>query len=212
MLDLIESPIFSVHSGGDSGSPAIDFIVGFLSIIDSLTHSSPAQAFATLLPGIAAIQNIHPLLVHFPIAFLTAFFLIDLLGSLLKKSEWRRTADWFLYLGCIFAGLTMIAGLLAADSVPHPEAVHQIMEDHESLGVTIFSLASALSIWRLFNKPAFRGVVNYLYLSLAGLLCLFLIFAADLGGLMVYKHGVAVAAAQALQPESLSAHHHHDSE
>ena len=212
MFDLIGNLLFSVHSGGDSGNLVIDIIGAVLTMTDTLLHSSPSEIFAGLLPGIAAMENIHPLLVHFPIAFLSAFFLIDLIACILHKSDWRRTADWFLYIGTVFAGFTMLAGLSAAESVAHSENVHQIMEDHEHLGISIFSLATFLSLWRLVGKSGLRGATNYLYLSLAGLLSLLLVFAADLGGLMVYKHGVAVATASSLNHEGSSEHHHQHSE
>lgn len=44
---------------------------------------------AKVFPGIAAMANIHPMTVHFPIALLNAFFLMELLGFLLKKEKLR---------------------------------------------------------------------------------------------------------------------------
>ncbi len=102
----------------------------------------------------------------------------------------------------------MTAGLIAAASVLHSDDVHEIMETHEHLGITIFTLATVLSIWRLIGNAALQGALNVLYLFFAGLLCVLLVFAADLGGLMVYKYGVAVAAARSAIAETLSEHPH----
>lgn len=213
MFDLNGSLMFSVHGGGDSGDGIAGLLGGFLAAAENLIGLPPGEMLAALLPGMTAMENIHPLLVHFPIAFLSAFFLIDLAGSIAKKSAWRQAASWFLYLGTIFAGLTMTAGLIAASSVLHGDDVHEIMESHEHLGITIFTLATLLSVWRLIGKAARQGALNYLYLAFAGLLCVLLVFAADLGGLMVYKHGVAVAAARpALIQEGVEHHHDHDHE
>jgi uncharacterized membrane protein len=207
MFDLSENLQFSVHGGGDSGGMA-GLLGSLLTAIENWLSLSPGEMFAALLPGIAAMENIHPLFVHFPIAFLSVFFLIDLAGSVAKKSDWRRVASWFLYLGAIFAGLTMTAGLIAAASVLHGDDVHEIMETHEHIGITIFTLASALSVWRLVGWASLQGAANYLYLIFAGLMCILLVFAADLGGLMVYKHGVAVEAARSVHINGISEHQH----
>jgi len=210
MFDLSGNQLFSVHGGGD-GDGLAGALGGFLSAIEGLASLPPGEIFPALLPGIAAMDNIHPLFVHFPIAFLTAFFVIDLIAGILRKPDWRYAASWFLYLGTIFAGMAMLAGFHAASTVPHGEDVHEIMETHEHLGVTIFSLAVVLSVWRLIGKPR-QGVSNYLYLFFAGFLSVLLVFAADLGGLMVYKHGVAVLAVRSLgHVESFEEHRHEHS-
>jgi uncharacterized membrane protein len=209
MFDLSENLRFSVHGGGDSDGLA-GLLDGFLRGLESLFSSPIHESFNTFLPGIAAMENIHPLLVHFPIALLSLFFMLDFSASILQKPDWRKTAGWFLYLGAVFAGLTMLAGFQAASTVPHGENVHEIMETHEHLGVSIFSLASLLSVWRLLGKSLLHGLYNVVYLLIAAGLCVLLVFAADLGGLMVYHYGVAVQAVEALEPEELHEHHHHE--
>jgi uncharacterized membrane protein len=212
MFDLYGNLQFSVHSGGEGGGILV-LVNGLLSLLETLINLSPAEIFTLLLPGISGMANFHPLLVHFPITLLMLFFLLELAGSLAAKPHWRQVADWFLYLGTLFAGLTVAAGFIAAASVPHGENVHEIMEVHEHLGVSVLLLASTLSAWRFFARYCLQGITNYLYLAMAGLLSLLLIFAADLGGLMVYKFGVAVSAIPAEQ--SFSEHHHdhnHDHE
>lgn len=201
MFDLNGGMLFSVHGGGDSGGMA-DLLVDLLTALEGLLALPSGELFAAIFPGIAAMDNIHPLFVHFPIALLSIFFLIDLTASVKKKPDWRRVASWFLYLGALFAGLTVLAGFSAASTVVHGEDVHEIMETHEHFGVAIFSLASVLSLWRLLSKGNLTGGANYLYLILAGLMSVLIVFAADLGGLMVYKNGVAVAAVQARHSES----------
>jgi len=208
MFDLSENLRFSVHGGGDSDGLA-GVLDGFLRGMESLFSSPIHESFSTYLPGIAAMENIHPLMVHFPIALLSMFFLLDFSASILQKPDWRKVAAWFLYLGAVFAGLTMLAGFQAADTVPHGEDVHEIMETHEHLGVAIFSLASLLSVWRLLGKALLSGLYNVVYLLLAAGLCLLLVFAADLGGLMVYHYGVAVQPVEALEPVEMHEHQHH---
>jgi uncharacterized membrane protein len=182
---------FQVHGGGMGGGVAAN-VASLLEFLESLSGKTPPEMFSAILPGIAALENIHPLLVHFPIAFFTAFFLIDCIGTVAKKTQWRYVAAWLLYLGTIAAIFTVIAGLFAANSVEHGEDVHDIMERHEHIGIAVLSLSLFLSAWRLKQWGMHSSGTNAVFLALAGFLCFLLSLGADLGGLMVYKYGVAV--------------------
>jgi len=142
-------------------------------------------------------------LVHFPIAFLSLFVAVDLIGTAAKKSEWRSFASGLLYIGTVFAGLTVWAGFVAADTVPHGHNVHDIMERHEQLGISILALSMALLAGRLRRPVDGWGIYNALSLILLGVI----IFGADLGGLMVYKYGVAVEAV--IVSDEDRQHHNH---
>jgi len=184
---------FQIHGGEDHGGLA-DGLVSLLAFIEGLAATTPGGLFSTLMPGVSAMMNIHPMLVHFPIAFLLAFFAVDAVATVAKKPSWREVASWFLYLGTVAAAFTVLAGFIAADTVPHGDNVHAIMERHEHFGISVLSLATVLSLWRMKTGAALHGVANGLFLSAAAILCLLLSLGADLGGLMVYKYGVAVAA------------------
>ncbi|MDX8126650.1 DUF2231 domain-containing protein [Methylomonas sp. OY6] len=208
MWGLNDHLTFAVHGGGDNGGGVAGGVENLLSFLEMLVRQSPAESFNSVLPGIATLQNIHPLLVHFPIALLTLFFTLDLIGSLAKRTEWRQIAGAFLYLGTVFAALTVAAGLVAAGSVAHGGDVHEIMEHHEHLGISVLSLAALLSAWRLLSKGLIAGPANTLFLLLAAILSALLAFTADLGGLMVYKHGVSVQAADQVNRAAALAHEH----
>lgn len=147
-----------------------------------------------VFPGISQMENIHPLIVHFPIALLNAFFIMELLGFVLKKEEMRVAATWMLYLGAIGAFATVSAGLWAAHTVSHTEEEHAIMADHRNLGLAVLALAVILSVWRIRVKSAFSFKWQVLHLVLALITITVMAFGADRGGLMVYKYGVAVRA------------------
>lgn len=182
---------FQVHGGGMGGGVAAN-VASLLEFLEGLSGKTPPEMFAAILPGVAALENIHPLLVHFPIAFFTAFFLIDCIGTVTKKAQWRYVAACLLYLGTIAAIFTVIAGLFAANSVEHGDDVHDIMERHEHIGIAVLSLSLFLSAWRLKQWGMHSSGTNAIFLGLAGFLCFLLSLGADLGGLMVYQYGVAV--------------------
>ncbi|MGR8978937.1 MAG: DUF2231 domain-containing protein [Gammaproteobacteria bacterium] len=198
---------FQIHGGAEHGGVA-EIVAGLLAFFEGLTAKPPGEIFSSILPGISEMENIHPLLVHFPIAFLSSFFVLDLLGALAKKTEWRRVAGWLLYFGSFSAIFTVIAGLLAAESVKHGDDVHDIMERHESFGITVLALSIILSIWRMVARGRFEPAANTLFLLLSALLCVFLTLGADLGGLMVYKYGVAVSSVPVPEGDHEHVHGH----
>jgi len=205
-MTMINSLLFQIHGGADHDHGPAESLGDLLAVFDNLSILGSGELFSILIPGVASIDNIHPLLVHFPIALLSIFFVLDLVGTLTKKQPLRGIASSFLYLGTFAALLTVMAGFMAADTVAHGENVHAIMEKHEDLGLAILSLATALSAWRLKHRGLFQGYVNGVFLALSSLLCVLIMLGADLGGLMVYKYGVAVKAVPVT--ESASDHHH----
>jgi uncharacterized membrane protein len=185
---------FQIHGGADHDGIAAS-VASLLAFLEELTAQDPGGMFTMLMPGLSAMANIHPMLVHFPIAFLLAFFALDVAGTVLKKPMCRIVASWLLYMGAVAASLTVWAGFMAAESIPHGGNVHAIMERHEHIGIWVLSLAIGLSLWRMKANTALQGAANGFFLLASALLCLLLGLGADLGGLMVYKYGVAVAAA-----------------
>ena len=198
---------FQIHGGADHGSEILEGLTDLLAFFEGLTAPGSGDVFSAVLPGLASLGNIHPLLVHFPIALLATFFVLDLVGSLSKKQQWRNVASFLLYFGTVGAAFTVTAGFIAAESVVHGQEVHAIMENHEHFGVAVLSLATFLSLWRLKRGGFIQGVANGFFLFLAALLCLLLTLGADLGGLMVYHYGVAVDAAVAVEDGYM--HHQH---
>jgi len=186
---------FQIHGGADHDGGVVESVSSLLGFFENLSTQGPGDIFSSILPGIAGMDNIHPLLVHFPIAFLSVFFALDLVGTISKNPESRSVATWLLYFGTVAALFTVIAGLIAAESVAHGQNVHDIMERHEQIGISILSTAILLSIWRIKSGILPNGGANNFFLFLSALLCLLMMLGADLGGLMVYKYGVAVEAA-----------------
>jgi uncharacterized membrane protein len=208
MVDINNFLSLQIHGGADHGDGIADSVASLLTFFETLFALDSGDIFSTLMPGIAGMANIHPLLVHFPLAFLSAFFVLDLFGTMAKKQHWRNIASCLLYLGTAGAALAVTAGFIAAGSVMHGENVHALMERHEHFGVSILSLAALLSMWRLKSGAVVQGGANNFFLALSALLCVLLLLGADLGGLMVYHYGVAVDAAVVPEHGYMHLHQH----
>ncbi|CAL1239395.1 DUF2231 domain-containing protein [Candidatus Methylocalor cossyra] len=193
-----------LHGGGDHGSGS--GLVGLLdALLDTLNQTLESSGSWKPLAGIAALgSNVHPMIVHFPIAFLSAFLLLEVLGLLARSGALRQAASGMLYLGALGAVAAVAAGLIAADTVPHGETVHRLMEWHERLGLTVAFLSVVLALWRALSRARLSIMAEALHLFLAGIIVTCLLFGADLGGLMVYQYGVGV---QSLQTDD--DHHRH---
>jgi uncharacterized membrane protein len=216
IMTLFHSLTFMVHGGADHGGGIAAAVAGLLNFLEKLAGMEPPEIFAAVFPGIESMQNIHPMLVHFPIAFLSAFFLLDLAGSLFRKPVWRAVASWLLYLGALTSIFTAAAGLIAANSVAHGGDVHGIMDRHEHFMLTVLILSLLLSAWRALQGGAIEGAANTLFLILAAVMAGVLVLGADLGGLMVYRYGVAVSAVPVTEEALMHSHsgeeaaHEHD--
>jgi len=141
-----------------------------------------------LLPGVSHLQNIHPLVVHFPLALLPSALLLYLLSWGAGKESWAWTGLWLLGLGTLGAAFSVATGLYGAEGVMIDRSVKQhLLFYHQRIMLGALALALVLSIWALAARPMplkGRPLFLILLLLLAGALTL----GADFGGRMVYDY------------------------
>lgn len=138
------------------------------------------------------MPNLHPLLVHFPIALLTLSFLFDAVSAVTRKPQFERSGWWTLLSGSIGLGLTITSGLFAEGTVTIGEEAREHFDTHEEIAFVVATVYVVLLLWRIANKSLLpvrrRGV--YLFLSLVG--CVLIWLGAWYGGELVYRFGVGV--------------------
>ncbi len=78
-----------------------------------------------LLPGVQHLQNIHPLVVHFPIAFLVSAAFFYVLAWIFKNDKLAFSAFLLLLLGTLSAGAAVGTGLYAEDGVMVSRSVRE---------------------------------------------------------------------------------------
>ncbi len=144
--------------------------------------------FGTLFPGIQHLQNIHPLFVHFPIAFLLGAFLFYLLAWVWRKDSLATTAFYLLILGAISAAVAVAAGLYAEDGVMISRSVRaNLLELHEDLMVTTLGLSIFLTAWAVVARP-FPGKWRPIFILVFIGMLVVMSFGADYGARMVYDY------------------------
>ncbi len=148
----------------------------------------------SILPGASQLQNYHPLLVHFPIAFLYGAALLYFLAWIRASESLKWTALWMLVLGALSAAAALASGLYAAPGLMVSVSVrHELLRHHKHLMVSASLVTGALTIWALATRPMpTRGR----YIFLAGLIALMGLIAAgaDFGGEMVYSYNAGGSA------------------
>lgn len=143
---------------------------------------------AELLPGAQHLQNPHPLVVHFPIAFLYGAALLYFAAAIGRRETLAWSAFWLLVLGLISGAAAIASGLWAKDGVMVAPAVRQhVLEPHMRLMIASGALAAVLTLWALLERPM-PSAGKYLFLI--GLLVMVVLIAkgADYGGMMVYDY------------------------
>lgn len=134
--------------------------------------------------------EVHPMLVHFPLAFLLGGVALDLYGWWRGSPGATRVATGLLVAGVLTGLLTMAAGWLALETVPaHTSEAHELMAWHMYLqiaAVGLFAVAAYLR-WRRWDAPPgwWPRVVGWVA-------AVALTVGAGVGGYLVYHGGAGV--------------------
>ena len=148
----------------------------------------------TLLPGVQHLQNIHPLVVHFPIAFLVGAALFYFLGWIFRNNTLTTAGFLLLILGTLSAGAAVGTGLYAEDGVMVSRSVREhLLEVHEKFMLVTLGLSIVLSAWAFIARP-FPKKGRLLFLLLFLVLLGIMSGGADYGARMVYDYNAGGSA------------------
>ncbi|HEV2671090.1 MAG TPA: DUF2231 domain-containing protein [Gemmatimonadales bacterium] len=153
----------------------------------------------------------HAVLNDMPAALLFVAVLFDLAAGALKRESLMWAAIWTLWAGVIGGWVAVVAGEIASDTIQHGEAIHEIMEKHETMALVTMGVFSVVLVWRMLRRfqmpPQELAITRFLsVIGLAGL-----VWTGILGGRLVFEHAAGIPT-QALQAEieNREAGHHHE--
>jgi uncharacterized membrane protein len=146
-----------------------------------------------LLPNWA--PNLHPLVIHFPIALIIVAALADLIDTVIGRPKWMASAATMLFvLGSLGAIAACLTGQQALDTVLMPGMAHPIVQAHRTWAIATtvyFSVLTVIRIATAFGAPLARRYRFVLLLAaLVGVVGLQQ--TAQRGGRLVYEQGVGV--------------------
>ncbi len=155
-----------------------------------------------------SLSQIHPALVHFPIALLLIAPLFILLGAFQRDTRGRTLLFSALLMMCLGTGGAFLArwsGNAAAQAAAPSGLAHQVLENHEELAETTSIVFAVLTvafaailgtIWyrNLASCRVLQRAVPLVFLVFYGAGILLLVNTAHLGGRLTHEFGVGLKA------------------
>jgi len=149
----------------------------------------------TLLPDWA--PNLHPLVIHFPIAWWIAAVMVDLVALAIPRAAWADTVASCLYpAGAVSAMAAYLTGRQAAADVLMPGMALPFVQQHEhwALATTIaFSIVALVRLWTRFRRPHPQRAIRTALVGGALVALVFLFQTGERGARLVYERGVGVS-------------------
>ena len=131
---------------------------------------------------------LHPMLIPFPVAFLVATLVCDLIFWRTGNPAWSTASLWLLGAALIMAALAAVAGL--TDFIGDPRIRDLGAAWHHLIGNVV---AVLLSLWNWYRRYDLGdAAVLPLGLILSAIVVLILLYTGWRGWEMVYRHRVAV--------------------
>lgn len=142
------------------------------------------------------IGGLHSIFIHFPIAFLFLFIILEILNIFLRKSFISKSSHLLLLLGVIGGIFAVLTGNQAAQSISEKinnlTLYKELIEEHQYY--------ATLTLWLFFFLLILKTYLSRLKKENLTLYVLFLIFTlfssyllfktAKLGGIIVYDFGI----------------------
>lgn len=152
----------------------------------------------------------HAAVNDFPAALLVATVLFDFAAAIWKRESLKWASVWTLWLGVVGGWVAVLAGEQASDAIQHGEAIHELMESHETWALVTMGVFTALLLWKLWRRFNERGAESWVLrgISLFGLALL--IRVGMLGGQLVFDHAAGIPTnMMESEIKNRAAGHHH---
>jgi len=139
------------------------------------------------------LAEIHTKVVHFPVALLATYSILEVIGIILKKEFITKSALLILCLGVVASLLAVLTGNQAATNFLFwTDQSKALLSSHQSYATFLLWLSAIVCGLRIFVviKKKFAGLTKYIFLIFA-VLILFLVYeTGTYGGDLVKKYGI----------------------
>ena len=128
------------------------------------------------------ISELHPLVIHFPIALFSAAILFDVIFILTNKTENLMVGWWVMLLALISSAVAIATGIIDDTLIGHLGSVFPLWKNHgwvQILSILIFLL---VFIWRTKSPYFYQSYQSSrIYIIISGLGVVLLFYGGHLG-------------------------------
>lgn len=142
------------------------------------------------------LHELHPSLVHYPLALLPLSIGADVLGRASGNEELLELGKRTMPLAALSGVVAGVAGLMAQTEVNAEGTAMDMLKTHRTLNLGLVAIAGAMAVQRARKE---KPTSAYLGLGLLGIAAM--AYSAYLGGSMVYHEGVGVEAADGVREQ-----------
>jgi len=139
------------------------------------------------------LAEIHPKVVHFPIALLTTYSFLEIVGIVFKKEFISKSALLVLCLGVLAAFFAVLTGNQASTNFNFwTDESNALLGEHQTYATYLLWFSVIVCGFRIFVvlKKRFFGFMKYVFILFA-LMIMFLVYQAGMhGGDLVKKYGI----------------------
>ena len=139
------------------------------------------------------LAELHPKVVHFPIALLLTYVALELIGIVFKKEFYQKAAHLLLFLGVIGALFAVLTGNQAHSAYKYwSESSSELFNEHQTFANLTVWYFTGMLVFRtyLVVKKKFLSFYKYIILALALIGCYLIYQTAEDGGDLIKKFGV----------------------
>jgi len=136
------------------------------------------------------LEQMHPSLVHLPIALLPLAIAADLLGSFTSRKSFHTFGRGAIVAAAAGAAASAVTGLIAGEEVNVEGTSRDKLMTHRNLNAVATIVASCMAAWRATHEQP-----NGAYFATGAVGIGVLTYTAYLGGELVYESGVGVGPA-----------------
>jgi len=138
------------------------------------------------------MPRLHAVLNDLPAALLVVAVLFEFATLIWKRESLRGAARWTLWAGVIGGWLAVIAGELAEDALEHGEAIHELMEQHETQALVTMIAFTIVLGWKMFRRFSLAPWEEWTTRALSVFGFVGILWTGAIGGKLMFEHAAGI--------------------